>query len=371
MIRSSLFLVLFFIAAILSAQITERDMRQSRSAFSEGIRKGVDSDFAGAHELFDKAIRLDSLYSEAYLYRGLARIELMMFEKALEDFRRIINLDRDISSQANYFSGIALLAIDRYRDALIHFNEAVRLNPDFSSFFHRGKAFFYLERYEQALQDFEISDRLNPDLPEVHYYLGKTNAIQGNYNAALDYLLHAKDSFSDNPEFHYFFGSVLMQLNHAEEATIHLDIAENAFGTRLKPLETKDTINDDLDEDTPEQPAEIDITEQDPSIPNDISEEPDHPELTKGFYNVELKPFLPRGLGVQLGSYANLGEIKEKAAGYQRQFGHPAVIEVAMVNDQVRYRIIIGIFESREEALVLRSRLRDQGFLDSFIVRYP
>ncbi len=373
MIRFKLFLACLFVATIISAQITERDIRQSRSAFAEGVRKGVDNDFAAAHELFNKAIRLDSLNSEAYLYRGLARIELGLFEEAIKDFRRIINLDRDISYQANYFSGIALLAIDRYRDALIHFNEAVRLNPDFSSFFHRGKAFFYLERYEQALQDFDVSDRLSPDLPEAQYYRGKTHAIQGNYDAALENLLFAKDNFSDNPEFHYFYGSVLLQLDRADEAAIHLEIAEKAFGTRQKPLsrEMNDTIYDGLDKEEPARPTETAIIDPDTPSPTEIHEETDLPELLEGFYNVEFQSISPRGLGVQLASYTNMDQLQEKATGYQRQFGHPVIIEIAEVNNQMRYRIIMGIFDSRDEALVLRSRLRDQGFLDSFIVRYP
>ncbi len=373
MIRLKIFFVCIFVASLLSAQITERDIRQSRSAFAEGVRKGVDNDFAGAHELFNKAILLDSLYSEAYLYRGLARIELEMFEEAIEDFRRIINLDRDISYQANYFCGIALLAIDRFREALIHFNEAVRLSPGFSSFFHRGKAFFYLENYEQALQDFEVSGRLSPDLPEVQYYIGKTHAMQGDYDAAMENLTLAMDHFSGNPEFHYFYGSVLMQLDRMDEAAIHLDIAEKVFGTRQKPLShnQNDTMNAVLDDEEPDQQTKTLVFDPDVLPHTEIQGESELTELLKGFYDVAFQPVDPRGMGVQVASFTTMDDLQENAAQYQKRFGHPVIIEVAEVNNQLRYRIIIGIFDSRDEALVLRSQLRDQGFLDSFIVRYP
>lgn len=372
MIRFKLFFTCLFFAFFLSAQITERDIRQSREIFTKGVRKGVDNDFTAAHELFNKAIQLDSLNSDAYLYRGLARIELELFEEAIEDFRRIINLDRDMSFQANYFSGIALIAIDRYEDALIHLSEAVRLNPDFSSFFHRGKAFFYLELYEQALQDFDVSDRLNPDLPEVHYYRGKTYANKGNYVAALENLLFAQDSYSSNPEFHYFYGSVLFHLDRKDEATSHLDIAEKFFGTRLKPLTRyrNDTINEGLNKKVTARPIQPVIIDSDPATPTGTIKKTNLTELPKGFYDINFQPISPRGLGVQLASYTNKDELQEKAASYQRQFGHIAIIEVAEVNDQLRYRVILGVFESRDEALVLRSKLRDRGFLDSFIVRY-
>ncbi len=368
--RFKLFVIFLFATSLLNAQITERDIRQSRNAFSEGVRKGVEHDFAAADELFSRAILLDSLYSEAYLYRGLARLELELFEEALDDFRRIVNLDREMAYQANYFSGIALFALDRYLEALNHFNEAVRLNPEFSSFFHRGKAYFYLERYEQALKDFEISNRLDPHFPEVLYYRGKTYARKGLYDKALEDLTHARESFRNNPEFHYYFGSVLQQLHHAEEATMHLNIAEGAFGRPLQPIKVEEDLKE-ADDERNEMDAHTDTESIGEPSPSETSPKPVISELAKGFYNIDLEAVSPRGLGVQIASYATTEDLIRNATRYQKLYGHPAFIEVAEVNDRIRYRLIIGIFDTRDKALVLRGRLRDEGYLDSFIVRYP
>ncbi len=372
MIRLKLLPALLIFPVLLCAQITDRDMRQSRNAFAEGIRKGVNNDFADAHELFNKAIRLDSLYSEAYLYRGLARIELELFEAAIDDFRQLIHLEHDLAYQAIYFSGVALLALDRYQEALIRFNEAARLDPGFSSFFHRGKAFFYLERYDEALQDFNVSDRLNPGYPEVHYYRGKTYAKKGQHDKALENLLDAKESFTGNPEFHYFLGSVLQKMNRTDEAAGHLQIAEEAFGKSTYPIiSNRDDITGVNDILTPEDDSATD----DIDLPIERTAEekpvkPDIDDLTEGIYDTDLQAVSLRGLGVQMASYAGTHELLEHAARYQRQFGHPAFIEVVKINNRIRYRLILGVFESRDEALILRGRLRDQGFLDSFIIRY-
>ncbi len=373
MIRLKLYVALLIVPLLLSVQITDRDIRQSRTAFTQGIRKGVDKDFNAAHELFNRAIELDSLYSEAYLYRGLARLELERFEDAIEDFRQIIHLNRDFSSQANYFSGIAMLSIDRYLDALIHFNEAVRLDPNFSSFFHRGKAFFYLNRYDEALQDFNVSDRLNPGNPEVYYYRAKTYTSKGLYNKALENILIAKDNFTGNPEFHYYYGVILQNLNLFEEAAIHLRIVEEAFGKHIQPIYSEENdLPDDDDDDssgyTPDS-EEHDLHKQDSAKSPSDKEEID--ELNEGMYDLDFQAVLLRGIGVQMASYASTHELLENAVRYQKRFGHPVFIQVATVNNVKRYRLIIGVFESRDEALILRGRLRDQGFIDSFIVRYP
>lgn len=373
MSRLSFFLTLLFAASVLTAQITDRDIRQSRNAFSEGVRKGVENDFAAAHELFNQAITLDSLYSEAYLYRGLARLELERFEEAIDDFRHIIHLDREMAFQANYFSGITLLAMDKYHEALIHLNEAVRLNPDFSSFFHRGKAFFYLDRYEQALKDFNVSDRLNPGFPEVFYYRGKAHASLAMYDQAMEDLLLAKNHYEENPEFHYYLGSVLQQMGRTSEAASHLSIAEKAFGSPLQPLYKKqedEIITADTSKTKePLKDSDLKVYERSPTV--ETREEKGISELAEGLYNVNMNNATPRGLGVQIASYANAEDVLEHAERYQRQFGHPAFIEIVEVNNRIRYRLILGIFDSRDEALLFRGELRDYGFLDSFVIRYP
>ncbi len=94
-------------------------------------------------------------------------------------------------------------------------------------------------------------------------------------------------------------------------------------------------------------------------------------EFPAGIYDVALNLAQPRGIGVQIASYTRPDQLPGIASGYQKQFGHPVFIEISQENDRRLYKIIVGNFAERDQAVALRSRLRDFGFLDSFLIRYP
>jgi tetratricopeptide (TPR) repeat protein len=87
-----------------------------------------------AREAIDKAIELDPKSAQAYLARGVGNYYLPAMlgggpEKAVEDFRRAIQLDAKLAD-AHLWLGLALRELNRNAEARNALTESLRLNPD-------------------------------------------------------------------------------------------------------------------------------------------------------------------------------------------------------------------------------------------------
>ena len=88
-------------------------------------------DLSGAVADFSRAIAINPWYREAYSNRGLAYYMMEEYEKSIPDSRRAIELDpdnRDICRQFG-FIGMALQKLQRHREAIGSFDEAIRRAP--------------------------------------------------------------------------------------------------------------------------------------------------------------------------------------------------------------------------------------------------
>jgi tetratricopeptide (TPR) repeat protein len=123
----------------------------------------------------------------AYLTRGMAWTEKREPEKAMDDFRRAIELDPglanldtyrryraaaeslDSRSQTPKFAEVVTRGLDafekgNYTRALLDFDEAIRLNPNHSEAHRwRGDALLNRREFDKALSAYEDAMRLDPN----------------------------------------------------------------------------------------------------------------------------------------------------------------------------------------------------------------
>jgi tetratricopeptide (TPR) repeat protein len=87
----------------------------------------------GAYDIaildYNKAIRLDSNYTAAYLHRGNAHNQKNDYVKAVADYDRAIRLDPG-NVDAFYGRGLARVMTEEYEKAVTDFNAALRINPN-------------------------------------------------------------------------------------------------------------------------------------------------------------------------------------------------------------------------------------------------
>jgi tetratricopeptide (TPR) repeat protein len=86
----------------------------------------------------------------------------------------------------HYNAGVELQEQGRQREAIAEYDEAIRLDPEYTEAYNnRGSAYAGLGQYQRAIQDFDEAIRLNPEYAEAYYNRGLTYKLQGKKSQAI------------------------------------------------------------------------------------------------------------------------------------------------------------------------------------------
>ncbi len=111
-------------------------------------------DYIGAIANFTAAVRMDSLFLQAYENRGVARYYLNDHAGAIADYNKALKINPD---DCNTYGrrGWAKFRLQQYSEAVSDFDKAIEGNRDYAGHYViRGQAKFWLQDYEGALLDF-------------------------------------------------------------------------------------------------------------------------------------------------------------------------------------------------------------------------
>jgi tetratricopeptide (TPR) repeat protein len=93
-----------------------------------------------------------------------------------------------INPRAQNNLGLALVQLGRVRDAVGHYEQALRIRPDFAeAHCNLGVALENLGRAPEAIQHYEQALRIKPDLAEAHNNLGAVLARAGMLQQAIEH----------------------------------------------------------------------------------------------------------------------------------------------------------------------------------------
>jgi tetratricopeptide (TPR) repeat protein len=128
-----------------------------------GINKAKERDFEGALENFDRAIKLNPDYADAYNNRASVRQELGDDPGAKKDYTEAILLNPDCAAYHNNLGIISYNSGD-YLGAQADHTRAIQLNPGYAQAYNgRGFARLHLGDLQGALKDFTQAIELNAD----------------------------------------------------------------------------------------------------------------------------------------------------------------------------------------------------------------
>jgi hypothetical protein len=83
--------------------------------------------------------------------------------------------------------GVALAEAGRMSEAIDHYNEAIRLDPDYTDAYNnRGSFYGNLKHYELAVENFSKAIALKSDYAKAYYNRGTAYAYLGKYTQAVD-----------------------------------------------------------------------------------------------------------------------------------------------------------------------------------------
>ncbi len=122
--------------------------------------------------------------------------------------------------------GVVLSRLGRMSEAKEHFEQALRIEPDYAeTHYCLGTVFLREGKVSDAIAQCEQALRLKPDYAQAHKNLGVALAQTGRSEEAIAHLEQALRIKPDYAEAHYDLGVVLAQVGRVPEAIAHYEQA--------------------------------------------------------------------------------------------------------------------------------------------------
>lgn len=178
--------------------------------------KNALSDFQAAH-------RLQPLRSEPLLCCAQANLALRNYDDAIRNCSEALRIN-NLEDRAYQLRAQAQLENGSTVDAIEDFNRVLKLHPTAASFNDRGFAKFLLGEIASALVDFDEAIKLDPDFLSAYRNRAKAHLTNGNQVAALaDYdraleLAHDADTYTARGLLLYRLGEYTKSISDFDAA---------------------------------------------------------------------------------------------------------------------------------------------------------
>ena len=142
---------------------------------AKGYQHGINSEYEEAIKAFTAAIALRPNYEEAYYGRGIAFYEKRLFDKAIKDFSKAIELNSnadifDIIYKANaYFNrGNAYFSKNQDDKAISDYSSAIAIDASyFQAYFNRSVVYKRNSQNKKRLDDYNRAITINPNVATI------------------------------------------------------------------------------------------------------------------------------------------------------------------------------------------------------------
>ena len=153
------------------------------------------NDLHKAISYFSKSMTGDTIFTQAYLHRGLTYLELEEYEKALLDVQRVASTKPKYAYMKLYIEGVILAKQGMLESALNNFNNAIDKKDDFAMLFTwRGLVEAEMEEYGLAIDDFNRSLEINPEQTKLCINISNLYFYLHDYGRALEWIRKAGDA---------------------------------------------------------------------------------------------------------------------------------------------------------------------------------
>ena len=149
----------------------------------------LENDYKEALDIAEEAIQRFPDEEEFYYQRGLINIGRQKFQKAIDDFNRLIDGNSDFELFKVYLNrGVAYMNLQEDEQALEDISKSIELNSNNASAYHsRGMLNYQLKDYEAAVRDFLQALVYNNNNPETNFNLGMSYFRMEDKDSACPY----------------------------------------------------------------------------------------------------------------------------------------------------------------------------------------
>jgi protein O-mannosyl-transferase len=180
--------------------------------------------------LFRHALAVTENNHFAHNNLGTALIEKGQPDEALKHYQEAVRLQPD-AAMAHYNLGTTLIKAGQTDEAIRQFREAIHLKPDDAKTRNNlGMAFVTRGQLDEAIRQFQEVLRLNPNHVDAHYNLGTALGMKGQIEEAILQFQQALRLKPDYAEAHNNLGNTLRGKGQINEA-----ISQFQEAIRLKP----------------------------------------------------------------------------------------------------------------------------------------
>ena len=184
-------------------------------------------DYENALPFLNRIIKNGDAGPDVYNLRGIARLELGRYNKAIKDFDRAIALDSG-DYRSYYNKGNAYYRNKNYTAALENYDRALKLSPgEPDIYINRGNAHLAIENYDKAIGNYEKARSLNDDNYLIYFNLGRAYYLQDNPEKAKEYFEKALQRHQFFAPAWYFLGIIAMEGEDMSSACGYLQHADS------------------------------------------------------------------------------------------------------------------------------------------------
>ena len=225
-------LVLLAVVGILGCERvlapTSESGQADRPVWRRGARLGWGL-LLGFSVAFNLLVTLE-YYSYTQNELGMKLSEAGKPTEGIAHFEQAVRLKPDYA-EAHYNLGIALGLAGRIPEAIAHYEQALRIKPDYAEAHNNlGTVLMQSGRLPEATEHLEHALRVKPDYAKAHYNLGTALMQSGRIPEAIEHLEQALRIKPDYAEAHYNLGIALAKAGRIQEAVGHWEQA-----LRIKP----------------------------------------------------------------------------------------------------------------------------------------
>lgn len=195
---------------------------------------------------YDKALRADPKFADAYNNRGNALRALGRLDEALKSYEGAIK-HRPTMVEAHNNRAVVLQALGRYEAALASCDQALKLQPTHGeALYHRGLALHELGRLEDALAAFDEVLARQPAFAEALSARGNALRAKGDIEAAVAAYDMAVAQRPDYAEAYSNRGNALRELGRLDDALASCDHALDLQPNHPEALLNRGTTLQDM-----------------------------------------------------------------------------------------------------------------------------
>ncbi len=182
---------LFVCALLLSHSMSAQENNEAKKLYNQGNAKMKSGDFAGALQMYDKALALEKHHFYFY-QKGLALRKAGKEQDAIEAFKAAVELSPKFAPAYNAL-GSGYFAVKKYDDAIANYERALKENPALgpakkglaSAQAAKANDLTNAGQVEEAIALAQKSIEADPNYATAYLILAKSYNKTGKYNDAI------------------------------------------------------------------------------------------------------------------------------------------------------------------------------------------